>query len=149
MNDLAFRTGGDWDSTTLYNNGMEVPAAQLFVELTAGRDEFGDPINGGIFAGASLTALIRPQENPDDPFDILPGRLTFDCPGYSLVLQNYHPGVYLDQTNVFLNGEDITARVVDLYIDINALDNVVTAWITVYKPHWIRRDEVITYNMLG
>jgi hypothetical protein len=149
MNDLVFRTGGDWDSTTLFNGGVEVPAAQLFVEIKAGRDEFGDPISGGIFEGADLTAIIRPQENPDSPFDILPGRISMDFPGYNLVVENSHPGVYLDQTRVALNGEDITARVVDLYVDVNAVDDVVSAWITVYKPHWIRRDELITYTIVG
>ena len=149
MNDLTFRTTGDWDGTTLYNNGVEVAAAQLFVEIRAGRDEYGDPVSGGIFEGADLTALVRPQSNPDSPFDILPGRITMDFPGYVIAIENFHPGVEIDQTRVQLNGEDVTSRVVDLYVDVNAVDDVVSAWMTVYKPHWIRRDEVITYTIVG
>jgi len=148
MNDMVFRTGGDWDSTTLFNNGGEVPAAQLFVELHAGRDEFGDPISGGIFEGADLTALVRPADAPDDPFDILPGRLTLEFPGYNIVLENAHPGVYMDNTRILLNGDDVTDRVVDLFVDVNVLDDIVSAYITVYKSRWFVRDEVITHTII-
>jgi hypothetical protein len=75
MNNFTFRTQGDWDSTTLFNNGYEVAAAQLFIELLAGRDEFGDPVHGGIHEGMDLTALIRPADDPENPYDILPGRI--------------------------------------------------------------------------
>jgi NAD-dependent oxidoreductase involved in siderophore biosynthesis len=149
MNDMVFQTGGDWDSTTLFNNGTEVQAAQLFVELHAGRDDFGDPTTGGIWDGADLTAIVRPQEDPDTPFDILPGRLTLQFPEGVVVLENYHPMVELTATRVLFNNDDVTNRVVDLYVDINAADDVVKAFLTVYKPHWIRRDEVITYTFLA
>lgn len=149
MNDFHFRTGGDWDSTTLYNNGREVPAAQLYIELRAGRDEWGNPVSGGIFEGADLSALIRPADNPMAPFDILPGRIALDFPGYSLVLENFHPGVYLESTRVWMNGRDITDEVIDLYVDINAVDDVVTAWVAVYKDRFLFRDEVITHTIIG
>ncbi|MBC8104870.1 MAG: hypothetical protein H7Z41_20030 [Cytophagales bacterium] len=149
MNDMIFHTEGDWDSTTLSNNGAEVLAAQLFVELRAGRDDFGNPMDGGIFEGADLAALVRPQSDPEFPIDVLPGRLTLQVPGHTVVLENYHPLVELDQTRVWHNGEEVTERVVDLYVDINALDDVAQAFLTVYKPRWIRRDEVITFTLLG
>jgi hypothetical protein len=148
MNELVFRTGGSWDNTTLYNNGYEVPAAQLFIELQAGRDEWGDPTHGGILEGADLTALVRPQDDPMQPWDIFPGRITLEFPGYNLVVENYHPAVALENTRVFLNGEDITRRIVDLYVDINAVDDIVSAYVTVYKSRFFRRDEVITHTIL-
>jgi hypothetical protein len=148
MNDLVFRTGGDWDSTTLFNNGYEVPAAQLFIELKAGRDEWNDPVSGGILEGADLTAYVRPQEDVNRPWDILPGRITLEFPGYHLILENYHPAVALENTRVVMNGDDITRQVIDLYVDLNAVDDVVSAYITVYKNHWFRRDEVITHTIV-
>lgn len=148
MNELIFRTGGSWDMTTLFNRGMEVNAAQLFIDLRAGRDEWGDPIRGGVFEGADLTALVRPAEDPYSPWDVLPGRLTMEFPGYQLILENFHPGVYLDNTRVYMNGENITDRVIDLYVDINAVDDVVSAYVTVYKSHFFRRDEVITHTII-
>ena len=149
MNDMTFQTGGDWASTTLYNNGVEVPAAQLFVELRAGRDEWDNPMRGGIYDGTDVTALIRPQDNPDDALDILPGKLTLTFPGHSIVLENYHPMVEPDATRVWYNGQDITNRVVDVYVDVNALEDTVKAFVTVYKPHWIAADEAITYTIVA
>lgn len=148
LSDLVFRTGGNWDSTTLFNNGIEVAAAQLFIQLEAGRDEFGEPIHGGIFEGADLTAFVRPAEDIENPWDILPGRVSLDFPGTTIILENLHPAVYLDHTRIYLNGENITERVVDLYVDINAVDDVVSAYVTVYKNHWFRRDEVITHTIV-
>lgn len=148
MNEIIFRTGGDWDSTTLHSNGYEVAAAQLYVELRAGRDEWGDPVHGGIFEGADLTAIIRPAEDPMNPFDVFPGRLTMEFPGYSLVLENLHPEVYLNHLTVWLNGDDITNRVIDLVVDINAVDNVVSAYVSVYKSRFWLRDEVITHTII-
>ncbi len=149
MNDMTFQTGGDWSSTTLYNNGVEVLAAQLFVQILAGRDEWDNPIRGGIYDGTDLTALVRPQQDPDQAWDILPGRVTLTFPGHAVVVENYHPMVDPDATRVWYNGQDVTDRVVDVYVDVNALDDVVKAYITVYKPHWIRTDEVITYTIVA
>ena len=148
MNELVFRTGGSWEDTSLFNRGMEVDAAQLFIELRAGRDEWGEPIRGGVFEGAEMTALVRPSEDPYSPWDVLPGRLTMEFPGYQLIVENYHPQVFLDNLRVFMNGENITDRVIDLYVDINAVDDVVSAYVTVYKSHFFRRDEVITHTIV-
>ena len=45
-------------------------------------------------------------------------------------------------------GMDITHNVMEVFVDINAIDNDVKAYITIYKPHWIASDEVATYNIL-
>jgi hypothetical protein len=36
---------------------------------------------------------------------------------------------------------------VDVYVDVNAVDNVVQAYITLYKAHWFGSDEVATINI--
>ncbi len=149
MNDMTFQTGGDWDNTTLYNNGVEVPAAQLFVELRAGRDEYDNPMQGGVYDGTALTAMVRLQENPDDALDILPGKLTLTFPGHEVVLENYHPMVDPEATRVWYNGQDVTSRVVDIYVDVNAQDDIVKAFVSVYKPHSIATDEVVTYTIVA
>ena len=149
MNDMMFQTGGDWASTTLYNNGVEVPAAQLYVELRAGRDEWDNPIQGGIYNGTVLTAVVRPQDDPEDALDILPGRLSMTFPGNSVVLENHHPRVDPQATRVWYNGEEITNRVVDVYVDVDALGDAVKAFVTVYKTHWLAADEAITYTIVA
>lgn len=147
-NELIFRTGGDWDSTTLMSNGYTVEAAQLYIELHAGRDDWGDEVHGGIWEGAELTALIRPADTPDLPYDIFPGRISMEFPGYTIVMENEHPMGDLRHLRIWFNGENITDRVVDIVVDINAVDNFVQAFATVYKSRFLLRDEVITHNIL-
>jgi hypothetical protein len=147
-NEIIFRTGGDWDNTTLFNNGYEIAAAQLYVELRAGRDDWGDEVHGGIWEGADLTALIRPADDPDMPFDVFPGRISMEFPGYTIIMENHHPMVDMRHLHVWFNGEDITDRVVDIVVDINAVDNFVQAYASVYKSRFLLRDEVITHNII-
>ena len=148
MNHLVFSTGGDWDSTTLYNNGVEVLAAQLFVELHAGRNAYGEPDRGGIYNGGEMTAIVRPQEDPQQEWAIFPGRLEMNFPGHNLAVENLHPTFAFGATHVWHNGRDVTQNVIDLYVDINAVDNVVQAYVTLYRPHWLGADEVATYTIL-
>lgn len=148
MNNVVFRTGGDWDSTTLFNNGQEVMAAQLFVDLKAGRDEYGEPDRGGVQNGGEITAIIRPQENPEMQIGIFPGRLEMDFPAHSLVIENTHPMFAFEFTQIWYNGRDITNNIIDVYVDVNAVDNVVQASVTLYKAHWLGSDEVATYNII-
>lgn len=147
-NDLVFRTEGSWDTTTLFNNGYEVAAAQLYIELRAGRDDYGDEVAGGIWEGADLTALVRPADDPLAPFDIFPGRISLEFPGYRIVLENDHPEVDLRHLRIWFNGDDVTSRIVDLVVDINAVDDFVQAFATIYKSRFLLRDEVITHNII-
>src|SRR5437588_1548900 len=149
MNNMVFRTGGDWDSTFLENNGAEVLAAQLFVELHAGRDDWGNPNVGGVNAGGEMTAIVRPQDDPQQEIGIFPGRLEMVFPGHLIIVENTHPGFAFEFTRVLYNGRDVTDNVVDLYVDVNAVDDVVRAYITLYKPHWITADEVATYTIVA
>ena len=148
MNEMVFTTGGDWDSTTLFNNGAEFAAAQLFVELAAGRDEYGNPDRGGVSLGGEVTAIVRPQDNADEEFGIFPGRLEMNFPGHQLIMENTHPGFAFEFTRIIYDGQDVTNDVMDVYVDINAVDNVVKAYLTLYKNHWFARDEVATFNII-
>ncbi|WP_395089082.1 hypothetical protein [Armatimonas sp.] len=147
-NEIIFSTGGDWDTTSLMSNGYAIEAAQLYIELRAGRDDWGDEVQGGIWEGADLTAMIRPAEDPLAPFDIFPGRISLEFPGYTIVLENQHPMGDMRHLRVWLNGEDITDRVVDVVVDINAVDSFVQAYVTVYKSRFLLRDEVITHTII-
>jgi hypothetical protein len=148
LNNMVFSTGGSWDSTTLYNNGQEVMAAQLFVELNAGMDEFGEPCNGGIHTGGEMVAIVRPQYNPQEEIGIFPGRLELIFPGHNVIIENGHPAFLFEATRVWFDGRDVTDRVMQIHVDINAIDDIVRAYIVIYKPHWIAADEVATYNLI-
>ena len=148
MNNVVFSTGGNWDTTTLHNNGQEVMAAQLFVELHAGRDEYGDPRRGGVGMGGEMTAIIRPQDDPNQEIGIFPGRLSLQFPEHQVIVENQNPAFAFEFTRVWMDGRDISDSILDLYVDINAVDNVVKAYAMVYKPHWFAADEVATFNLI-
>jgi hypothetical protein len=148
VNNLVFRTGGDWDSTTLHNNGQEVLASQLFIELHCGRDAWGNPCDGGIGNGGEFSAIVRPQDNPNQEVGIFPGRAELIFPHHSLVIENTHPGFAFEFTRIWYNGHDVTDDMVDLLVNIDAVQNQVQAFLTVYRSHWIASDEVATYTIL-
>ena len=63
MRETIFRTGGDWDSTTLHVNGVELPADRLLVELRAGEEDDDhrvghEPIGGEKQDGAEVGRMI-------------------------------------------------------------------------------------------
>ena len=148
MNDLVFRTGGDWDSTTLFESGNEVAADRLYVELRAGRNDNGDPMNGGVQDGSDFTAYVAPSDNPEQPWDVFPGRLMLVFPEYQVVLENTHPEGDLNYLHIWLNNDEITNKVVDLVVDINAPEDSASGFVTVFKGHFFVRDEIITYTVL-
>ncbi len=148
MNHLVFQTGGDWNSTSLFNHGEEVLAVQLFIELRCGRDDFGDPADGGVELGGELTAIIRTQQNPGLAQTVLPARIEIVFPGHHVILENPHPRGDVEYTQLFYNGRNITQRVIDFYLDINAADDVVEGYVTLFKPHWLTADEVATYSFV-
>ena len=147
MNNMIFSTGGDWDSTTLYNNGQELPADRLFVELVAGRDEYGNPASGGIRLGGEITAIVNPQGETTE-FGIFPGRLEMTFPGHTIVMENNHPAFQFEFTRVTYNGCDVTDHIMDVTVDIDSVNNNVKAFLTLFKPHWLGSDEVATYNII-
>ena len=148
MNHMVFNTGGDWDSTTLFNNNQEVLAAELLVDLKTGRNEYGEPERGGVGNSGEMVALVRPQDDPQREIGIFPGRLEMTFPGHAIVIENTHPTFAFEFTRVWYNGRDVTHNVMEVFVDINAVDNDVKAHITLFKPHWITADEVATYNIL-
>ena len=107
--------------------------------MRAGRDEWDNPIRGGIYDGTDLTAISPPSvRTPDQAWDILPGKLHLDFSrprqsSWKIIIRWWTPMRPASGTTV----KTITDRVVDVYVDVNAMDDIVKAYVTVYKPHWI------------
>ncbi len=144
---MVFSTGGDWDSTTLHNNGEEVMADKLLVELHAGRDEDGNATSGGLSRGGEATAYILPQGSTDQE-PIFPGNLRLTFPNHALVIENSSPTFAIEMTQVNFDGQDVSNNVLDLMVNIDSVNNEVTASLTLYKAHWFSSDEVATYALL-
>jgi hypothetical protein len=147
MNYFIFNTGGDWDSTTLYNNGEEFLADQLFLELQVNRDFDGNPLRGGVGNGGSITAYAQPQ-NGAAQYAIFPGKVDFEMPAHKLTVVNATPQFAFEFTQVIFDNVDVTAEVVEIQVNIDAVNNEVSGYIVLYKPHFISADEVATYSLL-
>ena len=91
---------------------------------------------------------MKPQDNPNQEMGIFPGRLEMNFPGHSIVIENTHPGFAFEFTRISYNHQDITGNIVDLLVNVNAVDDVVQAYITLYKAHWFSSDEVATYTIV-
>jgi hypothetical protein len=148
MNYFIFNTGGDWDSTTLYNNGEEFQAAKLFIQLTVNRDYNGRPIRGGLRNGGELTAYVLPQDDNAGEFAIFPGKIDLEVPTHKVTIENTSPQFAIEFTRIWLDGNEVTEEVTDIEVTVDAVNNEVSGYITVFKPHFIAADEVATYNLL-
>jgi len=132
INDFAFSTAGDWDSVAVLAGGVEWDAARrFFVELKTFDENDGD---GGIDEGGTLTAEVT-YIDPNDPESlvtapIFPGRFSVTALGKpEIVIENIDPDFEFLQTKVWMDGLDITDRIVSMKFDINALDLSVVGWI--------------------
>jgi hypothetical protein len=146
MNYFIFNTGGDWDSTTLYNNGQEFLANRLFVDLQVVRDFDGTPLRGGIANGGNITAFVEPQDGGQ--FAIFPGQIDFEMPLHKVTLINSSPQFAFEFTQVIYDNVDVTSEVVEVQINIDAVNNEVSGYIVLYKHHFLAADECATINLL-
>ena len=145
MNNATCTATGDWNTTTLINNGEEVQALQLYIEINAGQSNgYGDTNGGGMFADSSITAYVREMDSPGDQFPIFPGKIEIDTPNGVISIENEHiAGVDApDQTRVFYNGPvtnnqlfDVTNGVVSIFVNIDFDANIQQVKLVLYKHH--------------
>lgn len=149
MNDFLLRCPGTWEGTTLTNGGLEVPAAELYLMLQTGRNEFGEPVPGGVNLGGDSEAFYRLSEYPDVQQGIFPGRIVLQLPGGSMSIENWNPmGPVMEAMQVFYNGHLITQNLLDLELNINADANIMSCFVRIYQPNWLIGDEIVEYNLI-
>jgi len=148
MNYFIFSTGGDWDTTSLYLNGENFPSQRLLIQIETGRDYNGDPRRGGLSNGGQATALVQPEQSGAGEWAIFPGKIDLEFPTHKVTIENQSPTFAIELTKVWLDNVDVSAELLDLMIDVNAIDNQVSAYLTLYKPHLFGADEVATYTLL-
>ena len=148
MNYFIFSTGGDWDTTSLYLNGENFPSQRLFIQFETGRDLDGEPRRGGITNGGEATALVIPEQSGAGEWAIFPGKIDLEFPTHKVTLENQSPTFAIELTRVWLDDREIGDELLDLQIEIDAIQNRVSAYLTVFKPHLFGADEVATYTLL-
>ena len=147
MNYFIFNTGGDWDSTGLYLNGDEFAADRLYLKIETGRDYDGEPRKGGLRNGGQGTCYANPQGKSEE-WAIFPGKIDLEFPTHKVTLENQSPTFALELTKVTLDGQDVSDELLDLEIDVNAINDQVTAYLTLYKPKLFGADEIATYTLI-
>lgn len=127
LNNVVFATQGDWDSTTLTNNGEEVLANRLFVQFQQQIDRRGARGEG------AFTAIINTQDDPDVDNGIFPGTLTIAIPQNGVVIENTDPHFAFEATTVRFQDIDVTASLSEFYLEIDGPQNIVQCYITLWQ----------------
>jgi hypothetical protein len=127
LNHVVFTTRGDWDSTTLTNNGAEVLANRLFVHFQQQIDRKGNRGEG------EFTAVINTQEEPNTDQGIFPGALTIDIPNHPVMIKNEDPHFAFENTRVLYQDLDVTDSLSEYHLEIDAVENVVSCYITLWQ----------------
>ena len=148
MNYFIFNTGGDWDTTSLYLNGEEFQANRLYLKFETGRDYDGEPRRGGLQNGGEATCYALPQQGGAGEWALFPGKIDLEFPTHKVTIENNNPTFAIEMTRVWLDGQEVSDELLDLEIDINAIDNQVTAYLTLFRPHLFGADEVATHTLL-
>jgi len=148
MNYFIFSTGGDWDSTSLYLNGENFPSQRLLLEFETGRDFNGDPRRGGLSNGGNASCFVLPEQTGAGEWAIFPGKIDLEFPTHKVTIENQSPTFAIELTRVWLDNEEVSHQLLDLQVDIDAIENRASAYLTLYKPRLLGADEVATYTLL-
>lgn len=120
----------------------------MFVDLQVAGDAYGNPTQGGVQLGGEITAYVETQATPDQQTPIFPGRLVLRTPNHEVVIENKSPQFLFETTLVWLDQRDVTENVLQVHFDIDAVNNNVQGFITLYKAHFLSADEVATITLL-
>lgn len=149
MNHWVLRTNGTWDGTTLHNNGEEVPATELFLEINCGLDELGEPMWGGVSCDGDLTAFVRLNAPGTPEVPIFPGQLDIETPRHRICLENFNPiEPAVPNTLVWLDGRQVQLNLLRLLVHLDYERNIIGGEIEVYKDHLLGLDEIISLPIL-
>ena len=142
MNSLVFETQGSWDTTTLFNNGEEVFADRLFVSLRRARGWLGND------RGGELTAYVTLQDSPDEEIGIFPGSIEIKVPRHNLLIVNRDPHFAFESTQVYYQEIEVTMSMAELYLEIDADENIVQCYISLFQGHGIGSGNAETFTLL-
>jgi len=125
-----------------------VLANQLFMDLQTAGDDYGNPNVGGVSQGGEITAYVVTQDAPNDQTPIFPGRFVIRVPNHELVVENTSPQFLFETTQIWLDQQDVSGKVLQVHLDVDAVNNNVQGYITLYKPHLLAADEIATITLL-
>ena len=134
---------GNWDTTVLYRDGVQVDAGGLLIEINA---------DGGIANGGDLTAYVLAPDNPDQQVPIFPGRFEVVTQKGAFLIENEHPDVDFAFTRIWHHDpstggaqQEITTALHKLQITVNPPTEA-SAWIEFQKAHFLSK-EIVTVTL--
>ncbi len=142
LNNVDFATQGDWDSTTLTNNGQEVLANRLFVSFQQQIDKKGNRGEG------QFSAYVNTQEAPNEDTGIFPGTLSIDVPNHKIIIRNTDPHFAFESTRIEYQEIDVTDSVSELQLDVDSVQNVVQGYITLWQGPIATDTQFETFTIL-
>jgi hypothetical protein len=148
MHQFDLTSNGTWEGTTFTNHGANVEVAEVFLQISCGRDELGTPMLGGVTCGGEMAAYLRLSNNPGVQHPLFPGEIRLCLPGGELVIQG-QLGMDLPSLGIFFNGVDVTQHILDLQVQLDIDQNVMGGTVSLYKADWLGLDEILTYPLFS
>lgn len=142
MNSLVFSTEGSWDTTTLMNNAEEVFASRLFIELRRKRGWMGGD------QGGDLEAYVCLQDDPDNQIGIFPGSIEIQVPRHNVLFVNRDPHFAFESTQIYYQEIEVTMSVAEFYLEIDADQNIVQCYMSLFQGHGIGSGNAETFTLL-
>ncbi len=95
-----------------------------------------------------MQAYILPQDDDATEQAIFPGKIDLEFPTHKVTIENESPMFAVEMTTIWLDGQEVSGEITELQINIDAINNEVSAFLTLYRPHVFAADEVATYNLI-
>jgi hypothetical protein len=132
-NNILFMTDGTWDNTNVFSNNEPLSCRRINVQLTIYNTEDGE---AGVDEGGSLEGFVdyfAPGANPNNLNEltrgsIFPGKIEFQVNNQSLSIICDDPELNFLDTQVFMDGMEITDSIARVYASIDAVEDVVSIW---------------------
>jgi len=132
-NHLLFMSDGTWDNTNVLNNNQPLCCRCIYVDLTIYNTDEGE---AGVDEGGMLEGWVDyfPANVDTDILDnlvrgdLFPGSVEIQVNNRSLRIVCDDPELNFLDTQVFMDGIEITEDIARVYAKIDAIDDNVSIW---------------------
>ena len=98
--------------------------------------------------GGELTAYVTLQDSPAEEIGIFPGSLEIRVPRHNLLIVNRDPHFAFESTQIYYQEVEVTMSMAELYLEIDADDNIVQCYISLFQGHGIGSGNAETFTLL-
>lgn len=132
-NNILFMTDGTWDNTNVFNNNQPLSCRRIFLDLRIYNTDEGE---AGVDEGGNLEGWVdyfaagANQDNIDELTrgSLFPGGIEFQVNNRNIRVVCDDPEMNFLDTQVFMDGLEITDDVARVYASIDAINDNVSIW---------------------